>query len=47
MVTPELKNNYKFMLAILTVVMPRQIPLSPDAASVVVVYTDASFEPRV
>ena len=43
--TPELKESLKFMLALLEVVSPREIPLSPVSSEVVILYTDASFEP--
>ena len=45
--TPELTRCLKFMLTLLEVVMPRQIPLSPSLSAVTVLYTDASFEPAL
>ena len=45
--TPELRRSLKYMLALLDVVTPREIRLSLEPRPVVVLYTDASWEPGV
>ena len=45
-ITPELARSLKFMRALLDVVGPRKICLSPNPRPPVVIYTDASWEPQ-
>ena len=45
-ITPELARSLKFMRALLHVIGPRKICLSPSPRPPVVLYTDASWEPK-